>query len=175
MNFDSTSSTSFQNNFTQIIKRLFYSNVHPRIHILRMLLRTIWSKDTATFIVHLPTGRTRPGYKPYGINRNQLFSGMDPCGKTIQQQPRLQFMYNMYALYGIEPLSKEIAEDLINVFNLANVCIIEFRIPVIIVWYITYLQSCQHRPGSIPWTTTWKYPPSQSWTCFFIIDWSAST
>ncbi|XP_070851469.1 uncharacterized protein [Drosophila suzukii] len=41
--------------------------------------------------------------------------------------PRLQFMYNMNALYGIEPLSKEIAVDLRNLLNLANVCISEFR------------------------------------------------
>ncbi|XP_070854758.1 uncharacterized protein [Drosophila suzukii] len=34
--------------------------------------------------------------------------------------PRLQFMYNMNALYGIEPLSKEIAVDLRNLLNLAN-------------------------------------------------------
>jgi len=38
MSFASTSSTSFQNNFTQIIKRSFYSYVHDCIHILRMLL-----------------------------------------------------------------------------------------------------------------------------------------
>ncbi|XP_070854959.1 uncharacterized protein [Drosophila suzukii] len=41
--------------------------------------------------------------------------------------PRLQFMYNMNALYGIEPLSKEIAVDLRNLLILANVCISEFR------------------------------------------------
>jgi len=35
------------------------------------------------FLEASSTGRTRPGYN--GINRNQLFSGMEPCGKTIQQ------------------------------------------------------------------------------------------
>jgi len=54
MSFASTSSTSFQNRFTQNIKRSFYSNVHACIHVLRMLLRTILSKHTATFNVHSP-------------------------------------------------------------------------------------------------------------------------
>ncbi|XP_043948570.1 uncharacterized protein LOC122818500 isoform X2 [Drosophila biarmipes] len=52
--------------------------------------------------------------------------------------PRLQFMYNMNALYGIEPLSKEIAVDLRNLLNLANVCISEFR-----RLHIT-IDSCDH-------------------------------
>jgi len=41
--------------------------------------------------------------------------------------PRLQFMCNMNALYGIEPLPKKIAVDLRNLLNLANVYISEFR------------------------------------------------
>jgi len=41
--------------------------------------------------------------------------------------PRLQFMYNMNVLYGIEPLSKKIAVDLRNLLNLANAFISKFR------------------------------------------------
>jgi len=71
MRFASTSSTSFKKNFTQIIKRSFYRIVHARIYILRMLLKTILSKHTATFIVHSPMN-TKPSfesqYKCHGIN-----------------------------------------------------------------------------------------------------------
>ncbi|XP_070855063.1 uncharacterized protein [Drosophila suzukii] len=50
-----------------------------------------------------------------------------PIPVSTIQLPKLPFMYNMNALYGIEPLSKEIAVDLRNLLNLANVCISEFR------------------------------------------------
>jgi len=76
--------------------------------------------------------------------------------------PRLQFMYNMNALYRIEPLPKETAVDLRNSLELANVCIIEFRrlhIAIDSCDHFTYFQICltgQHRPGSIPWATLWK-------------------
>jgi len=41
--------------------------------------------------------------------------------------PQLQLMYKMNALYGIGTLSKEITVDLKNFFNLANVSTSVFR------------------------------------------------
>jgi len=46
-------------------------------------------------------------------------------------------MYNMNALYGIEPLSKKIVVGLWNLLNLANVCSSEF-------WRIIAIDSCDH-------------------------------
>ncbi|XP_070851506.1 uncharacterized protein [Drosophila suzukii] len=73
--------------------------------------------------------------------------------------PRLQFMYNMNALYGIEPLSKEIAVDHRNLLNLANlevflhnrlvsIDLIESRKPAVPVR--SSIQSTNHRQTTRP-------------------------
>jgi len=141
-----------------------------------------------SFLEASSTGRTRYIIYIYDINHMALTETNYSVAWNLvvkrYNNPRLQFMYNMNALYGIEPLSKEIAVDLRNLLNLANVCISEFRrlhnaTDSCEYWLVHHL----FRKLPISTTQAWErslgnnveIPTFTNWRCFFTIDWSAST
>jgi len=132
---------SFYDSFTQLIhENPSLSNI-PKFHFLKQGLPDGRDQD----ITHMALTETN-----YLVAWNHVVKRYN--------NPRLQFMYNMDALYGIEPLSKEIAVDLRNLLNLANVCISEFRRLHIAI------DSCDHRLvhhllTKLPISTTqvWKH------------------